>query len=120
MIFGTVYSINMSLINQNYSQFLPKVCLGILNKSENDTSGIIDIMSFIQGYVPESLDKPIPLLSFGDLLTVEREINAQEDRRNSRNSNARLEGIIPCLSDFHFLGNFLEVSLFSFKGNQPQ
>ena len=67
-------------------------------------------MKFIRQYVPTTDDdKVIPILSFGDLLTVERQINAQEDRRNSRSSEEKLEGIIPCLSDFHFLGNFLEV-----------
>lgn len=66
-------------------------------------------MEFIEGFVSTGSPKVEPILSFGDLLTVERQINAQEDRRNSKSSKGRLEDVIPCLSDFHFLGNFFEV-----------
>ena len=45
----------------------------------------------------------------GDLLTVEREQNAQENLQDSPNSSARLEGLIPALADFHTYGNFMEV-----------
>ena len=92
------------------SLFSSKVCLGVLNKNENENGDIIDIMKFIRHYVPTKLDSTdISILSFGDLLTVEREINAQEERRNLRSRKGNLEGIIPCLTDFHFLGNFLGV-----------
>ena len=84
----------------------------MLRKNENDSHDIICIVTFIRSSVPEDKNGKIltPLLFFGDLLTVEGEVNAIEDRRNSTTSRERLEGIIPCLSDFHFLGNFLVVS----------
>eukprot|EP00112_Aurelia_sp_Birch-Aquarium-sp1_P020880 Seg5489.6 transcript_id=Seg5489.6/GoldUCD/mRNA.D3Y31 product="hypothetical protein" protein_id=Seg5489.6/GoldUCD/D3Y31 len=43
-------------------------------------------MEFIEGFVSTGSPKVEPILSFGDLLTVERQINAQEDRRNSKSS----------------------------------
>ena len=45
----------------------------------------------------------------GDLLTVEREQNVQENLQDSPNSSARLEGLISALADFHTYGNFMEV-----------
>ena len=95
------------VFNMNFISF--QTCLGILNENENDSSDIIDIMEFIEGFVSTGSSKVEPILSFGDLLTVERQINAQEDRRNSTSSKGRMEDVIPCLSDFHFLGNFFEV-----------
>ena len=50
-------------------------------------------------------------LSYGDELTCERELNAQEDKRDSDTEVKRLEGLVPCISDFHAFGNFLNVSL---------
>ena len=80
----------------------------MLRKNENDSHDIICIVKFIRSSVPEDKNGKIltPLLFFGDLLTVEGEVNAIEDRRNSTTSRERLEGIIPCLSDFHFFGEF--------------
>lgn len=45
----------------------------------------------------------------GDLLTVERSQNAQNDQQDADTPSNRLEGIIPGLADFHTFGNFLEV-----------
>ncbi|XP_012565756.2 uncharacterized protein LOC105849853 [Hydra vulgaris] len=45
----------------------------------------------------------------GDLLTVERKQKAQDDLRDSSTPSTRLEGLVPCLGDFHTYGNFLEV-----------
>ena len=70
----------------------------------------MDIMAFIQNFVPSIENAELAAtVSFGDLLTVEREIHAQEDRRNARTSEQKFQGIIPCLTDFHYLGNFMEV-----------
>ena len=45
----------------------------------------MDIMAFIQNFVPSIENAELAAtVSFGDLLTVEREIHAQEDRRNAR------------------------------------
>ena len=48
----------------------------------------------------------------GDLLTVEREQNVQENLQDSPNSSSRLEGLIPALADFHTYGKFMEVIVY--------
>ena len=47
-----------------------------------------------------------------DLLTVERQQNAQDDLSDSASPPARLEGLAPGLADFHSYGNFMEASCF--------
>ena len=89
---------------------LSQVCLGVLNKDENVGKGMIDIMAFLHQFVPVGKDEePYHVLSFGDLLTCERQQNSQEDQRNSPSVSKRLEGLIPCIADFHTFGNFLQV-----------
>ena len=73
----------------------------------------MDIMAFIQNFVPSIENAELAAtVSFGDLLTVEREIHAQEDRRNARTSEQKFQGIIPCLTDFHYLGNLWRYTIF--------
>lgn len=72
-------------------------------------------MDHIHKYVPRTgTDKLLPILSVGDLLTVERELNAQEDMRNATTREKRKEGLIPTMADFHCFGNFLDVSCDTF------
>ena len=54
----------------------------------------------------------IRIFSIGDLLTVERQQNAQDDLSDSASPSVRLEGLIPGLADFHSYGNLVEVSCF--------
>ena len=52
--------------------------LGIINKNEASTDGIIDIMHNLHALVPgHGTDNLMRMFSVGDLLTVEREQNAQ-------------------------------------------
>ena len=86
--------------------------MGVLEKNENDSSEIVEIMQHLHTYVPiDERGSPIHVLSGGDLLTCEREINALEDRCNASTAKGRIEGLIPCLEDFHTFGNFLGVSI---------
>lgn len=93
-----------------------QVTLGVLEKNENETSDMIDIKHHMHTFVPAHISKEKtslqPILCFGDLLTVERGLHAQEDRRNSRDPSSRFEGLIDVLADFHTFGNFLEVNQF--------
>ena len=57
-------------------------------------------------------DNLVRIFLIGDLLTVERQQNAQDNLSNSASPSARLEGLIPGLADFHSYGNFMEVSCF--------
>ena len=93
------------------SFFLFQVCLGVLEKDENKHSDIIDIMRFMHKFTEQENDV-LRTLSFGDELTFEREINAQEDLRDSDTKEKCLEGLVPCISDFHAFGNYLNVSRF--------
>ena len=54
-------------------------------------------------------DNLVRLFSVGGLLTVEREQTAQENLQDSSNSSARLEGLIPALTDSQTYDNFMEV-----------
>ena len=57
-------------------------------------------------------DHLVRLFSVGDLLTVEREQNTQENIQDSPSSSSRLEELIPALADFHTYGNFMEVIVY--------
>jgi hypothetical protein len=88
--------------------------LGVLNKDENVGKDMIDILKFLHQFVPVGPEgEPISVLSFGDLLTCERQQNSQEDQRDSPTAFKRLEGLIPCIADFHTFGNFLQVLTFT-------
>ena len=85
--------------------------LGVFELNENDSHEIVSILEYLQSYVPgNSTGKQNVTLSGGDLLTLERELHAQDDRCNSRNPKACLQGLMPCMEDFHTFGNFLGVS----------
>uniref|UniRef100_A0A7M5VF96 C2H2-type domain-containing protein n=3 Tax=Clytia hemisphaerica TaxID=252671 RepID=A0A7M5VF96_9CNID len=84
--------------------------LGILNKNENKTEDMIEIMEDLHTMVPCLEDgELVKTFAIGDLLTLEREIHSQEDLRCSTTAIKRLEGLIPGLADFHTYGNFMEV-----------
>ena len=91
-----------------------QVTLGVLEKNENETSDMIDIKHHMHTLVPAHISKEKtclrPILCFGDLLTVERGLHAQEDRRNSMDPSSRLKGLIDVLADFHTFGNFVDVN----------
>ena len=71
---------------------------------------MIDIMQEQHKLVPgHNSPHLVRTLSFGDLLTVERQQNAQEDLKDSATPSGRLERLIPALADFHSCGNFMEV-----------
>ena len=57
-------------------------------------------------------DHLVRLFPVGDLLTVEREQNAQKNLQDSPSSLSRLEGLIPALADFHTYGNFMGVIVY--------
>ena len=67
-------------------------------------------MRFQHNLVPgHGTEHLLRMFSIGDLLTVERSENAQDDLKDSATPSARLEGLIPGLADFHSYGNFMEV-----------
>ncbi len=86
-----------------------QVGLGVILESENSSEGIVKIMEHMNKYVPNgSSNQPVPIISAGDQLTCEREINAQEYRRDCDPAE-RWAGMLPEIADFHALANFYEV-----------
>ena len=70
-------------------------------------------MRYQHQFVPgHDSDHLVRIFSIRDLLTVERQQNAQDDLSYSASPSARLEALIPGLPDFHSYGNFMEVSCF--------
>lgn len=87
-----------------------QVDLGVLTENENTNEGIAAIMTYMQKYAPVVDGKPIPVISGGDLLTCEREMNAKEDRQDSTDGILGWRGLVPVIEDFHTMANFYEVS----------
>ena len=85
--------------------------MGVLNKDENISSDMIDILAYFRQFVPGNESQQLkPVLCYGDELMCERLHNAQEDRRDSFTPSGRFEGIVGCIGDFHAVGNFLAAS----------
>ena len=83
----------------------------MITESENCKDGMAKIMDHMNQYVPRSTSNhPVTTMLGGDLLTVQRAIGVQEDRRDS-SSQARWGGMVPVIEDWHALGNFYQVSL---------
>ncbi|CAG2224865.1 unnamed protein product [Mytilus edulis] len=75
--------------------------LGILEKDENKTEEMIEIIEHLQQYTPKAHDKMMPLLMGGDGLSVERGEGAQRARADGISQEDRLEGFIWKSEDWH-------------------
>lgn len=93
--------------------------LGILPLNETKNSDMVEIMEYMHQYVPTKevseqtsvpiSDDPITisktniekLLFGGDQLTVARARGAKKTRINSTSSDKCLNGLIPCIEDWH-------------------
>ncbi len=78
--------------------------LGVKPKNENLNDNMIDITETIQNkYVPKVKDgsKLQPIFFGGDQLTEERARNVKQARLDGRNSEERLEGLMPKNEDWH-------------------
>lgn len=84
--------------------------LGVITENENTNEGIMNIMEHMNNFVPEDIEgNPLPVISGGDQLTCEREMNVKLDRQDSKSPKARWDGLVPVIDDFHSMANFLEV-----------
>ena len=80
-------------------------------ENENTSEGVSKIMEHLHTYVPgHGTDQPLMTMCGGDLLTVERESNAQEDKHDSKTPSRKLLGLMPALEDWHTMANFYMVS----------
>ena len=71
-----------------------KVPIGVLNKDESTTAGMIEILENYNQYVPLDYDgNPMTLILYCDGLSCERVEGAQRARINGADAMARLEEI---------------------------
>ena len=84
-----------------------------MEENEVSTDEIISIIQEQHTFVPgHGNDHLVRTFCVGDLLTVEKSQNAQDDLQDSSTPTGRLDGQIPALADFYSYGNFLEVNCF--------
>ena len=82
----------------------------MLTKSEQVGDDMIDIMTHIHKYVPQSTNgKFIPVFFGGDQLTRERAGGAMDARLQASDPLGRLEGVMPKVEDWHALVCFYQV-----------
>ena len=85
--------------------------LGITDFNEASTEDIIGIMQHQHQFVPgHDSDLLARIFSVEDLLTVERQQNAQDDLIDSASPSAQLEGLIFGSAELHSYEHFKEVS----------
>ncbi|CAC5411173.1 unnamed protein product [Mytilus coruscus] len=93
-------------IQHPYSELSAKksnvIPLGILEKDENITEQMIQVVEHLQQYVPRTTDgKMMPILLGGDALSVERGEAASRARLDAITAEDRLDGFIWKSEDWH-------------------
>jgi hypothetical protein len=89
--------------------------LGILEKDENITEQMVEIVEHLQQYVPRTTDnKIIPILLGGDALSVERGEAARRARSDSFLPEDRLDGLVWKSEDWHGHVISLQVHIITF------
>ena len=86
------------------------VPLGIVEWNENKQTDMIEILKYVQRYIPYASEGPVVRLQLtGDLLTAERERAALRSLVDSSEATDRIEGILPHAEEFHCSMNFLDL-----------
>ena len=71
---------------------------------------MVAILDEMNKYIPVVADdQQLPIISGGDLLTCERQMNTKLDRQESTSAAAKWDGTVPVIDDFHTMANYLEV-----------
>lgn len=92
-----------------------QISLGILEKDENFTQQMIDIIAHLQQYVPKTdSDKMIPILLGGDALSGERGEATERARLDAITPEDSLDGFLWKSEDWHGHVISLQVYLKSF------
>lgn len=85
--------------------------MGILEKDENITEQMIEVMQHLQQYVPKTNDgKLIPIMLGGDALSVERGEAASQARMDAITDEDTLEGFTWKSEDWH--GHVISLQVF--------
>jgi hypothetical protein len=82
-------------------EYVWQVNLGVVSADPASTAGAIQIMEYLQGYVPTTNNVPKPTLCSGDGLSVERMKHAHRARVNEATAEERLEGLVETPQEFH-------------------
>ncbi|KAJ8310228.1 hypothetical protein KUTeg_012093 [Tegillarca granosa] len=110
-----------SEVSARKSEIVP---LGILNKGEASTAGMIDILESFKEYVPRDRNgKPLPLLLYCDGLSCERVEGAQRARINGEDKWARLDMFEPAIQEWHRRLMYLQDTydeLFNFESHREK
>ena len=86
--------------------------IGVLNKDEATTAGMIDIMDHYKKYVPvDSDNNPMKFILYCDGLSCERMEGAQRARVNGADAMARLDMFEPAIQEWHRRLMFVQVYL---------
>ena len=72
---------------------------------------MVDILDHYNNYVPSRNGLPVPTLLYGDGLSCERVNDAKNARINAANEWSRLEGLEPCVQEWHKRAILLQVSI---------
>lgn len=75
--------------------------MGVLNKNENKMDDMISILETYQQYCPMVDGNLIPIPVGGDGLTAKRGEEAQQARQDGLTPEARLEGVVLTVEDWH-------------------
>ena len=94
-----------------------QISLGVINRSENSTWQMADIMAHLQQFVPSFQQTTANVvcqtyrksLFVGDQLTCERARGTHKSRRNELLPEEQLRGLIPVTADWHAKLCFLQV-----------
>lgn len=76
--------------------------IGVLDENPSSTAGVINIIEQLHKYVPKKADgSPFKLITWGDGLSCERHVDAQNARANGADPFAKLQGLEPGPQEFH-------------------
>ena len=80
-------------------------------KREQCGEDMVDIMSYLQKYVPRKSTSGdlYPIFFGGDQLTKERAVGAQDAKLQSKDSQRKLKGLLPVIEDWHAWMTFHQV-----------
>ncbi|KAL3886222.1 hypothetical protein ACJMK2_026229 [Sinanodonta woodiana] len=74
---------------------------GVIPENTSTIAGVIRIREWLHNYVPRRDSHMYPIVYWGDGLSCERHIDAQNARSNAGNPAQRVEGLVPSTGEFH-------------------
>ena len=101
-------------ISHRYSSEMAKksvvVVLDLLQKNETKNTDMLDIMQTMQGYLGEEFCRGHRVLSGGDQLTCERQVNCKRHLMDGDTPWDRMDALEPVTEDWHALLSLFNVS----------